>query len=187
MHGAGQSGPRLRAINVRARSGAKLNAFSAGGATMRIGEICTREVVVCERATSVAEIARLMRNHHVGDVIVVDRYEGRAVPVGIVTDRDLVIQVLAEQVDPGPLTAADLMSGELATALETEVVYDAIWHMRSRGIRRLPVVDARRFLVGVLTADDVTAFLAEELTQVARIVPRQVQLEAAALSPIGPR
>jgi CBS domain-containing protein len=66
-------------------------------------------------------------------------------------------------------------------------VYDAIWHMRSRGIRRLPVVDARGPLVGVLTADDVTALLADELTQVARIMPRQVGLEAASRAPLAPR
>lgn len=146
---------------------------------MQIGEICTREVVVCERDTNAVELAQLMRDRHVGDVIVVEPVEGRAVPVGIVTDRDLVLDVLAEEDDPATLAAGDLMSAELVTARDTEVVYDAVWHMRSKGIRRLPVVDARGFLVGVLTADDVTAFLAEELAQIARIVPYQTRLEAA--------
>lgn len=146
---------------------------------MQIGEICTRDVVVCERDTNAVELAQLMRDRHVGDVIVVEPVEGRAVPVGIVTDRDLVLDVLAEEADPTTLAAGDLMSAELVTARDTEVVYDAVWHMRSKGIRRLPVVDARGFLVGVLTADDVTAFLAEELAQIARIVPYQTRLEAA--------
>lgn len=146
---------------------------------MQIGEICTRDVVVCERDTNAVELAQLMRDRHVGDVIVVEPVEGRAVPVGIVTDRDLVLDVLAEEADPATLAAGDLMSAELVTARDTEVVYDAVWHMRSKGIRRLPVVDARGFLVGVLTADDVTAFLAEELAQIARIVPYQTRLEAA--------
>ena len=152
---------------------------------MRIGEICTREVVHCGRDTSVAEIAQLMRNHHVGDVIVVEPHQGKLVPVGIVTDRDLVVQVLAQGVGPDALTANDLMSDELVTAVESEVVYDAIWHMRTKGIRRLPVVDERKYLIGVLTADDVTEFLAEELTEVARIVPRQVKLEKAALASVA--
>jgi signal-transduction protein with cAMP-binding, CBS, and nucleotidyltransferase domain len=152
---------------------------------MRIGEICTRDVVYCTRDTGVAEVARLMRNHHVGDLIVVETRQGGLVPAGIVTDRDLVIEVLAEGVDPKTVTAGDLMKSELVTALDTEVVYEAIWHMRSKGIRRLPVVDARNFLVGVLTADDVTEFLAEELTEVARIVPRQVKLEQAQRAPIS--
>ena len=106
-------------------------------------------------------------------------------PVGIVTDRDLVVQVLAQGVGPDALTANDLMSDELVTAVESEVVYDAIWHMRTKGIRRLPVVDERKYLIGVLTADDVTEFLAEELTEVARIVPRQVKLEKAALASVA--
>jgi len=152
---------------------------------MRIGEICTREVVHCERDASVVEIAELMRNHHVGDVIVAEPHQGKLVPVGIVTDRDLVVQVLAQGVGLDAFTAQDLMSDELVTATETEAVYDAIWHMRSKGIRRLPVVDERKFLVGVLTADDVTEFLAEELAQVARIVPHQVKLEKTALAPVA--
>jgi len=151
---------------------------------MRIGEICTREVVQCERDAPVALIAQLMRNHHVGDVIVVDRKDNKLVPVGIVTDRDLVVQVIAQAVAPAGLAARDLMNEDLVTAEENEDVYDAIWHMRSKGIRRLPVVDAHKFLIGVLTVDDVVEFLAEELAQVARIVPRQIKLEGAARGPV---
>lgn len=147
---------------------------------MRIGEICTREVVFCERTTSVVELAQLMRRHHVGDVIVVDHVGDKLIPVGIVTDRDLVIEILAQQIDPETLMARDLMRKELALAREGEAVYDAIVRMSASGVRRLPVVDARDCLVGVLTADDVTEFLAEELTAVAGIVPRQVAHEKAA-------
>ena len=125
-----------------------------------------------------------MRNHHVGDVIVVDRKDNKLVPVGIVTDRDLVVQVIAQAVAPAGLAARDLMNEDLVTAEENEDVYDAIWHMRSKGIRRLPVVDAHKFLIGVLTVDDVVEFLAEELAQVARIVPRQIKLEGAARGPV---
>lgn len=151
---------------------------------MRIGEICTREVVYCSPDENVAEIARLMRNEHVGDVIVAERRGGNLVPLGLVTDRDLVVEVLAAEVEPAKLIARDLMDGELVTAAESELVYEAIGRMRAKGIRRLPVVDAGGFLVGVLSADDVTEFLAEELTDVARIVPRQVRLEQAALPPV---
>ena len=151
---------------------------------MRIGEICTREVFYCTRDTAVAEVARLMRNHHVGDLIVAEPRDGRIVPVGIVTDRDLVVQILAEGVDPRGLTAGDLMGAKLVTALDTDVVYDAIETMRSKGVRRLPVVDAQDFVVGVLTADDVTELLAEELTELARIVPGQVKVEQTRRAPV---
>jgi CBS domain-containing protein len=144
---------------------------------MHISDICTREAVTCRRDASALDIARLMRERHVGDVIVVDDSGGIALPVGIVTDRDLVVQVLARGVDPAATTAADVMSDSPVTALGSEAIYDAIWHMRGHGVRRLPVVDRRGALIGVLTADDLTRFLASELTEMARIAPHQVQRE----------
>jgi signal-transduction protein with cAMP-binding, CBS, and nucleotidyltransferase domain len=144
---------------------------------MHIGDICTRSVVTCGRDTSALELARLMRERHVGDVVVVDELAEGATPIGVVTDRDLVVEVMAAGVDPDLLRASDLIVGELATAVDTELVYDAIWHMRSRGVRRLPVVDADNHLCGLLTADDVARFLAQELTEVARIGPEQIRAE----------
>lgn len=152
---------------------------------MHIGEICTRSVVTCRREASAMELAQLMRDHHVGDVIVVDEHEGVVTPVGVVTDRDLVIEVMAKGVNPDHLRAEDLVAVEITTAFESELVYDAIWHMRGKGIRRLPVVDAHNHLVGVLTADDVTKFLADELTEVARIAPHQIKREQATRDPVG--
>jgi len=152
---------------------------------MHIGEICKRSVVTCGRETSALELAQLMRDHHVGDVIVVDEHEGRQMPVGIVTDRDLVVQIMAKGVTPELVRAGDMLVGDLVTVVETEGVYDAIWHMRSKGIRRLPVVDAHAHLLGVVTADDVTEFLATELTELARIVPRQIKLEEATREPVA--
>ena len=152
---------------------------------MHIGEICTRSVVTCRRDASAPEIAQLMRDRHVGDVIVVDEHEGQLTPVGIVTDRDLVVQVMAKGLNPDLLRAGDLIADDLVTAMESEGVYDAIWHMRNKGLRRLPVVDAHNHLLGILTADDVTEFLAEELTEVARIAPRQIKREEAMREPVA--
>jgi len=152
---------------------------------MRTAEVCSREVVYCERRASVVEIATLMRNHHVGDLIVAESRDGKLVPVGIVTDRDLVVKVLAEGVAPEALTAGDLMMRHLVTAEASESVYEAIGRMRAEGIRRLPVLGADGALVGVLSADDVTEFLAEELGALARIAPRQSAREKAALPPVS--
>lgn len=151
---------------------------------MRIGDLCTRAAVTCGRSTSALELAGLMRDHHVGDVIVVDRDAGGSTPVGIVTDRDLIVRIMAKGVDPNLVRADDLIADGLVTAVEREGVYDAIWHMRSRGVRRLPVVDDRNHLLGVLTADDVTRFLAEELKELTNAVPHQQRLESRALDPV---
>jgi len=152
---------------------------------MRIGEICTRDVVYCGRADSVLEVARLMRNHHVGDLIVAEMRDGRLEPVGIVTDRDLVVKVLAEGVAPATLTAGDLMTRSLLAAEESATVHEAIERMRAEGVRRLPVIGADRSLIGVLSVDDVAEFLAEELSGLARIGPRQAALEKVALPPVN--
>ena len=152
---------------------------------MRIGELCTRAVVTCRRDTSAQELAQLMRDRHVGDVVVVDADAGGATPVGIVTDRDVIVRIVAHGVDPKLVRAEDLIVGGLVTALESEGLYDAIWHMRSKGVRRLPVVDQHNHLLGMLTADDVVRFLAEELTELAHAVPHQRKLEAQALDPVS--
>ena len=145
---------------------------------MRVGEVCTREVVFCDSNATVAQIAQLMREHHVGDLIIARPQGEKLQPVGIVTDRDLVIRVLADDRRAGPSSAGELMSSPLVQISEDEIVYEAIRRMRVYGVRRLPVVDANGFLVGMLTLDDVVEYLAEELTQLARIVPGQTILKA---------
>jgi CBS-domain-containing membrane protein len=146
---------------------------------MHIGQICTRSVVTCTRDASARAVAQLMREQHVGDVVVIDEHDGTLIPVGVVTDRDLVVEVMALGMDAEMLHADDLIVAELVTAIDTEQVDDAVWHLRGKGIRRLPVVDARGCLVGILTADDVTRWLLEALTEVARVAPGQVKLERA--------
>jgi signal-transduction protein with cAMP-binding, CBS, and nucleotidyltransferase domain len=153
---------------------------------MRVNQICTHSVVTCRRDTSALELAVIMRDRHVGDVIVVDDDgDGGAKPVGIVTDRDLVVRVMAQGVDPGLLKADDLVRDELEIALDSEFAFDAICRMRGKGVRRLPVVDSRCRLIGILAADDVVRFLTEELSAIARIMPRQIQREEAELEPLA--
>lgn len=150
---------------------------------MVVSEICTRDVVTCSRGTGVRELAQLMREGHVGDVVVVERRNGGAVPLGIVTDRDLVVRVLAKGLDIDAVTAGDLMGEPLTTVFGSEGMDDAIWHMRGHGIRRLPVVDSHGFLLGVVTMDDIAARLATDLADMVRIVPSQDQRERRALAP----
>jgi CBS domain-containing protein len=150
---------------------------------MRVGDICTRAAVTCGRDTSARELARLMCERHVGDVVVVDADGSNVVPVGVVTDRDLVVRVLARGGDPETQSAGDLMDERLVTAVQSEHVHDAIWHMRSKGVRCLPIVDAHDRLVGVLTADDVARFLADELSVLARIALHETHEPQAAARP----
>ncbi len=140
---------------------------------MNIGEICTVQTITCARDETVQGAALLMRKHHVGDLIVVDQLDGQPVPVGIVTDRDIVVSVVALGLDPDSLQVGDIMSDDLLTCGEDDDVYATIEHMRLRGIRRMPVVNRAGGLTGIVSADDLLEFLAEEMGDLSRISANQ--------------
>ena len=144
-----------------------------------IRELCTREVVVATRETTVAAAAKLMRHQHVGTIVVCDQLNGgKRLPAGIVTDRDIVVEVVAPGLDAAAITVGDIMAPELITARETEGVLQALEIMRYKGVRRLPIVREDGHLVGIVSVDDLLAVLAEELSDVAKIVARERAQEA---------
>ncbi len=145
---------------------------------MPIGEICNREVVFATRDTSILETAQLMRRHHVGDLVVVDEKNDKRIPVGIVTDRDIVIEVIAKEADINSLTAGDIMGPELVTTREAEGVFETIQLMRLKGVRRMPVVDHHGGLVGIVSVDDLVELLAEEMSELAKLISREQVREA---------
>ena len=145
---------------------------------MPISEICNRNVITAKRDVTVYEAAKLMRLHHVGGVVVVDERVGVRIPVGIVTDRDLVIEVMAPELDYRVITLGDIMSAELVTVSENMGIFEAIQYMRAKGVRRLPVVDINDVLVGILTLDDLLELLSEELNSLAKLVTHEQKKEA---------
>ena len=145
---------------------------------MSVGEICNREVVVIDRKASVYEAARMMRNQHVGSLVVVD--EGSATPmkpVGIVTDRDLVVEIMAKEVPEEAPATGDIIAPELLTAREADGVWETIMRMRAMGVRRLPVVNLEGSLCGMLTMDDLLKFIADEMSDLVRLVRREQKRE----------
>ena len=151
---------------------------------MPVGEICNREVVVAERTTTIVEAARMMRRYHVGDLVVVDEDQGRRVPVGMVTDRDLVVEVIAREQPLANCPVSAIMRDRVVCVPETAGVIETIQLMRNQGVRRVPVVDAGGGLVGILAADDLLDLLAEELSALARIAPRSQEREIRAKLPL---
>jgi len=144
---------------------------------MELGKLCTVDTVYCARDESVQGAALLMRKHHVGDIVVVDGADTVPTPAGIVTDRDIVVSVVALGLDPAGLQVGDIMTDDLLTADEHDDVSDTIERMRLRGIRRVPVVGEGGRLIGIVSADDLLGFLAEEMEDLARISPYQQQHE----------
>lgn len=147
----------------------------------KIGEICTRDVVFAARETTIATAARLMRHAHVGSLVVVEQMNGgKRAPVGIITDRDIVVEVIATGLKPETITVGDIMADGLLTGRESEGVLETMEMMRCKGVRRLPIVDKNGQLVGIVTVDDLLEVLAEELNELAKIVAREQAHEAAA-------
>lgn len=140
---------------------------------MSVGEFCNREVIVMGSDEPARAAARLMREHHVGDVLVVEERNGRRLPVGIVTDRDLVIEILATDSDPDQFRVADIMSAELLTAREGDDTMETLQRMRNAGVRRMPVVDAAGGLLGIITVDDYINVFAEQMEDLVRLVSRE--------------
>ena len=139
---------------------------------MTIADCCNRNVVFASRETTVAEAANLMRHHHVGDVVVVDQIDGARTPVGIVTDRDIVVEVVAADVDPRRIRLGDLLVGELAIAQERDACRDVVRLMAAKGVRRMPVVNVAGALVGIVTVDDLLPDLATCLGELSQLAAR---------------
>ncbi|MCG6933327.1 MAG: CBS domain-containing protein [Gallionella sp.] len=144
---------------------------------MAIGEICNREVVVAQRDCTILEAAQLMRQHHVGDVVVVEQRGGINVPVGLVTDRDLVVEIMAPAIDQAVITVGDIMTSDLVTVKESAGVSETIEYMRVKGVRRVPVVSENGGLLGILALDDLLELLSEELLSLSRLVRHEQKRE----------
>ena len=121
---------------------------------MKVGEYCKRAVVAINGKADAAAAAQLMRNEHVGFLIVYRDGDELQRPVGVLTDRDLVLAVMARDVDAHTVTVEDVMTRQPLIANESDELSDLLQAMRMAGIRRVPVVDVRGALVGIMAIDD---------------------------------
>lgn len=144
---------------------------------MPVSSVCNYNVATIRRDADVVEAAERMRSQHVGDLIVVEERAGGRVPVGIITDRDIVVAVVAKRAPPATVTVGDAMSVALLTVNKDNGIEHALREMRRAGVRRAPVVDESDLLVGVLSIDDVIDHLAVQLGHIADIIRMGQQAE----------
>jgi len=145
---------------------------------MFIRDYCNMNVICCEADAPIAEVAALMRRHHVGDVVVIDsQQQEQRMPLGIVTDRDILVETIALDIEARLFTASDLMSSPLTTVQEDASLADALAIMRGKRVRRLPVVNRSGGLYGMVTSDDLLNVLAAELSMLAGLMIEQTIAE----------
>ncbi|HVO07966.1 MAG TPA: CBS domain-containing protein [Burkholderiaceae bacterium] len=140
---------------------------------MLIKSICNPEAVSCGATTTVVEAAALMRKHHVGDLVVVGEPTRDQVPLGVVTDRDLVVEVLGLGLDPATTRVGAIVRKPVVVAHDNEEVPQVIERMKTHGVRRIPVVDRGGALAGIITLDDLLGLVAADLAALAGLVAQQ--------------
>ncbi|MFZ2124582.1 MAG: CBS domain-containing protein [Rhodoferax sp.] len=133
---------------------------------IKLKEFATTLVAVVEPDTPARVVAQLMRRHHIGALVVVEAVDKNK-PIGIVTDRDLVLELMSEGLDPEVFTAGDIMSVDLVTANPDMDAMDAMQLMRKYRLRRLVITDTSGHLAGIMTIEDVLGLLTRELADLA--------------------
>jgi CBS domain-containing protein len=144
---------------------------------MTVGTVCNHNVATIGASESIVDAAVRMREEHVGNLIVVERRGSGRAPIGILTDRDIIVGVVAKRVSPDSLTVGDAMSREPLTVREEDALESALREMQRCGVRRAPVVGHRGELVGVLSIDDVIQHLSQQLNRLANLIRLEQDVE----------
>lgn len=140
---------------------------------MTIGPICSRETIIASPSDSIQTASQLMLQYNVGSLLVVETDAKGNKPIGIITDRDIVLKAIAPELKISEVTLADIMTTKLLTAKETDAVYETLTKMRTKAVRRIPVVDAEGYLKGILTIDDLLEFFNKEMGEIVSLFKRE--------------
>lgn len=144
---------------------------------LNAGDVCNRIVTIAERNMSVVQAAQLMRDHHVGCLVVIEVSGAGRLVCGILTDRDIVTSVVAKELEPRKLNVEDVMSSDVVTALEQDSVADLLATMRRKGLRRIPITTPQRVLVGLVTLDDLLELMVEQMRTMVQAIDVEQQRE----------
>lgn len=144
---------------------------------MKVGQHCKREVIAISAKADIAEAARLMRDQHVGFLVVFEEGDTTRKPTGVLTDRDIVLQVTARDVNAHEVTVEDVMTRQPMIATEADDLDELVQAMRLAGIRRVPVVDVRGALAGIIAVDDVIDVVTGMLCDISGSIKKEQRQE----------
>ncbi len=137
---------------------------------MTVDQVCVQDVVTVDHDICLVQCAKIMHDDQVGSLVMTELRDGLPVAVGILTDRDITVKVVAFSLDPQVFTARDIMARPLITARPDEDLIAVLARMRNHGVRRMPVISAQGALVGILAADDIWETLSEKVDSLDRII-----------------
>jgi len=140
---------------------------------MLLKDLCTLEAACCTRDMTISEAARLMQQHHAGDLVIVDDPAERRRPAGMLTDRDIVVRVIAEGIDPHKALVGDHMTSPAVVGSSREDVEAALERMHRHGVRRLPILDERERLLGIVSLDDLLRLHTERAQDLLAIITKE--------------
>lgn len=140
---------------------------------MLVSDLCTRKTIVIREEKSAHDAAKLMKQYNVGCLVVVKSLDDHNTPVGIITDRDIVIKAMLKERDPYTITVHEIMSTPALTVTESTSIIDALMKMRYNSIRRVPVVNSKRNLMGILSLDDILDSISKELNEITQIFRKE--------------
>lgn len=139
---------------------------------MTVGTLCTKSVVSVNRNATAADAAITMRNSHVGTLVVLDPTDPR-VPVGIITDRDIFIEVVGQGLAPASVPVESVMSGPVLSRREEDGLLEALTRLAARGVRRAPVIYCNGHIKGLVSVDDFRPLLFRELAKISVLIRRE--------------
>jgi CBS domain-containing protein len=143
-----------------------------------LASVCKFPVRTVTPATTVRAAAEIMREHHVGALVVVGGKNGAvAKPIGIVTDRDIVVAIVALDLNPNVFLIDDLIDRTLTVAKGDQHIREGLELMKKHGIRRLPLIDKQGKLIGIVTMEDLLAELAADLSRLSLVVENEITSE----------
>ncbi len=137
---------------------------------MKVSDVCVSHPIVIKTNASIREAAEYMAEFHVGSLIVIEQTQDGIKPIGIITDRDIVLKVATQGKNVDEVRIDEIMSRDLETAEGDEAIYDALQKMRKKGVRRLPIVDDDGILIGIMTVDDALEYIVKQLVEVVRLM-----------------
>jgi predicted transcriptional regulator len=152
---------------------------------MKVGKYCTRETIFVRSNETPLDAALVMREKNVGCVVIVDDIKGKLVPVGILTDRDITIEIVAEEVNPLDVTVGDLVYKPIICVNQQDDLSESLKVMSQQGVRRIPVVDNEGTLVGVLAMDDCLEIMAEQFNYLVALFKKETKNEHSKLAAVS--